>query len=238
MLESSRRRILELVTPDDSVLDVGGWADPVGRADWVIDLMPYASRGLYARKGWIAPREEVECFSVATWVERDICDRAPWPFADEQFDFALCSHTLEDVRDPLWVCAELVRVARAGYIELPSRLEEQSWGVEGPFAGWSHHRWLVDMREGSIEFVAKPHAMHARPEACFPAGFWPALSAEERVQSMWWEASFAFAERVFVEEPIEPYLDELVTSELARRGADRAGPRGLRRRPRRRRAGS
>ncbi len=36
---------------DARVLDVGGWAAPVNRADWVIDLMPYETRGaLTARR--------------------------------------------------------------------------------------------------------------------------------------------------------------------------------------------
>src|SRR5204863_8798249 len=38
------------------------------------------------------------------------------------------------------------RVGKAGYIEVPSRLEEQTLGVHGPWVGWSHHRWLVDVR--------------------------------------------------------------------------------------------
>src|SRR5215212_2730078 len=112
------------------VLDVGGWASPLARADWVIDLMPHETRGLYGESDPARER-----FSGERWVERDICARDPWPFADGQFDFAVCSHTLEDVRDPVWVCSELARVARAGYVEVPSRLEEQAFGVHGPWVG-------------------------------------------------------------------------------------------------------
>src|SRR3954449_10993879 len=101
--------------PDDAlVLDVGGWAKPFPRADWVLDLMPYETRGLY---GTLEP--DAERFGPDTWVTLDMCAHMPWPFADAQFDFAICSHTLEDIRDPIWVCSELARVARAGYIEVP-----------------------------------------------------------------------------------------------------------------------
>src|ERR671932_207319 len=103
---------LEREIPDDAlVLDVGGWITPFTRADWVIDVMPYATRGQIGRQGAGSER-----FSAETWVQRDICDREPWPFEDKQFDFVLCGHTLEDVRDPIGVCSELVRVAKAGYI--------------------------------------------------------------------------------------------------------------------------
>ncbi|MGI8845859.1 MAG: class I SAM-dependent methyltransferase, partial [Thermoleophilaceae bacterium] len=143
MLESSAARILANLGSGDLVLDVGAGANPFERADWVIDLWPYGKRGIYGRQDRAAER-----FSEATWVLHDICDPGPWPFADDQFDFAVCSHTLEDVRDPVGVCAELSRVARAGYIEVPSRLEEQSLGVQGPWAGWGHHHWLIDPIDG------------------------------------------------------------------------------------------
>jgi len=214
MLESSLTRILDEVADDAVVLDVGGWADPFGRADWVVDVMPYDSRGLYARRGWTAPRPELpERFTRDTWIRRDICDRLSLPFDDDQFDFAVCSHTLEDLRDPVWVCSELARVAKAGYIEVPSRLEEQSWGVEGQFVGWGHHRWLIDMTEAAIEFVVKPHSLHGRPEYHFPAGFWDRLTPDQRVQTLWWRERFTARERIIVDErESDAYLREFVAA--------------------------
>jgi hypothetical protein len=140
---------------------------------------------------------------------RDICDREPWPFADDQFDFAVCSHTLEDVRDPIWVCAELQRVARAGYIEVPSRLEEQSFGIHGPWVGWSHHHWLVDATPDRLQFVFKPGVLHGRPEATLSAELAGTLTPEERVQTMFWDGGFDATERVFVEPgELDRHLDE------------------------------
>ena len=215
MLPASKLRLQELLGDDDAVLDVGGWADPLPRADWVIDVMPHATRGLYQREGWAEASDEPERFGAETWVERDVCDREPWPFADGQFDFAVCSHTLEDVRDPVWVCSEMVRVARAGYVEVPSRLEEQSYGVSGPFVGWEHHRWLIDVADGAIEFVVKEHDLHAHPEWHLPEGFWERLAPEDRVQTLWWEGSFGFRERLFLDErPGDRYLPELVARGL------------------------
>ncbi len=218
MLPASRRKILARLSSADTVLDVGGWADPLGRADWVIDVMPFGSRGLYRREGWVQRPAEAERFTEDTWVQRDLCDRRPWPFEDGQFDFVICSHTLEDVRDPVWACAELQRVGRAGYIEVPSRLEEQSWGVHGDFAGWSHHHWLIDVGEAHIDFSFKPHLLHSRPDCHFPAEFRAGLTARERVQTLWWETSFTCRERLFLEEhPEDAYLPEFVAEELRRR---------------------
>ncbi len=194
MLAESIARV-EALPADARVLDVGGWAAPLARADVVLDLMPYESRGLYG-----APVDrERERVTAATWVQHDICAREPFPFDDDSFDLVVCSHTLEDVRDPVWVCSELARIGRAGYVEVPSRLEEQSWGVNGDFVGWSHHHWLIDVVDGGLEFVFKPHAMHARRDHgwTFSAVFAAQLSDTERVTSLWWEHSLPAGERLF-----------------------------------------
>jgi hypothetical protein len=222
VLEASRRRIEERLTDGQVVLDVGGWADPFERADWVIDVFPYDTRGLYAREGWTDERRAAERFSADTWIQRDVCDREPFPFEDDSIDFAICSHTLEDIRDPVWVCSELNRVARAGYIEVPSRLEEQSWGCAGEFVGWDHHRWLIDVAGGEITFAFKVHSIHAHPEQYFPAGFWQGLGEEERVRSLWWEDAFSYRERIFTDEDeTRRELSSFVERELASRGIER-----------------
>jgi hypothetical protein len=195
--------------PEDAVvLDVGGWGRPLTRANWVIDVMPYETRGLYGRDG-----PDPERFTEQTWISRDLCDREPYPFADKSVDFVVCSHTLEDVRDPVWVCSEINRIGRAGYIEVPSRREEQSLGVQGAWAGWGHHRWLVDIEDNRIDFVLKHHVLHARPGTHFPAGYHRTLTADERVEVLWWEGGFDYREVMFIG---PGSLDEYLSSYVSR----------------------
>lgn len=211
MLEESAARIVRELPDDAAVLDVGGWGSPFPRANWVLDLLPYETRGLYGYDRTTAQ----ERFDPTTWVTRDICDHEPWPFADKQFDFVVCSHTLEDIRDPIWVCGELRRVARAGYIETPSRAEEQCWGVNGPWVGWSHHRWLVDSVGRTLRFAHKPGVLHHRDH--FPAGRSQSLSERDRVLTFWWEGSFVAEELQFFEpEDLHAYLRDLPGSEALR----------------------
>jgi hypothetical protein len=208
MLDSSRARILAELSDDALVLDVGGGARPFPRADWVIDLVAYDERGRYGDP----PDPATERFGPDTWVTRDICARQPWPFADRQFDFAVCSHTLEDVRDPIYVCDELTRVARAGYIEVPSRLEEQSYGFQGPWTGWAHHRWLIDCDSDGLTFVFKHHVVDGRPSDRFPVGFHATLTPDQRVHFLWWKGSFGYRERVFLDAAaLDTYLSSFVT---------------------------
>lgn len=229
VLEASRERILARLSDSDRLLDVGGWAQPLARADHVIDLMPYATRGMYGEP----PDPAAERFDADSWTERDICDREPWPFDDDEFDFVVCAHTLEDVRDPVWVCDEMVRVARAGYVETPSRLEEQTWGVQGPWAGWSHHHWLVDEVDGGLEFALKPHSLHALPEVQIARSAHRAMSAEERIVQLWWSGGFERRERIFYEaSELRSYLASVV-DDMNRRDASGGAINGLRRRARR-----
>ena len=63
--------------PDSAlVLDVGGWASPHPRADWVIDVGPYETRNWYETIGAPA-RSHEERFTADTWVVHDICAPVP-----------------------------------------------------------------------------------------------------------------------------------------------------------------
>src|SRR2546427_11577776 len=160
MYEPNVSKILDLLKPSDIVLDLGGWARPFNRANYVIDAEPYGTRGYYGK--WLpAQAGQQESFTKETWIQRDICERTPFPFADKTIDFVICSHTLEDVRDPLWVCSEMMRVGKRGYIEVPSRAFESALGIERPRqAGLSHHRWLIDIAGDEITFLQKYHIIH------------------------------------------------------------------------------
>jgi methyltransferase family protein len=194
VIAAGLERLERDVPADALVLDVGGWAKPLARADWVLDIEAYTTRGRWGHDGG----REAERFTADTWVQRDLCAREPWPFADDQFDFAVCSHTLEDLRDPVWVCSELERVARAGYVEVPAAVEELTWGVNGEWVGWSHHRWICTVTDGALELVYKPHLL-VREGLHLPAGTCDALAPEERVATLWWEGALPAHERVFTD---------------------------------------
>jgi hypothetical protein len=193
VLEENVPLVLARIGPRDVVLDLGGWARPFNRADWVIDAMPYATRGSHA-PALPAQGGDPERFTAATWIQRDLCSREPFPFADKSIDFLTCSHVLEDLRDPLWVCSEMVRVAKRGYLEVPSRLAESSRGIEPGIVGWSHHRWLVEMDGGDVVFRMKYHGIHGHWRYSLPASFVRSLPPERHVQWLFWDDRFDFRE--------------------------------------------
>jgi hypothetical protein len=169
-----------------------------------MDAEPYETRGWY---GLPAQGGEHERFTADRWIRRDICDRVPFPFADQSVDFVICSHVLEDIRDPLWVCREMMRVGRRGYIEVPSRLAESCRGVEPGQVGWSHHRWLIEIRDDALVFLMKYHTIHSHWRLSLPASHLRRLDEAARVQWLFWEREFACEERT-IHGP-EAIIDEL-----------------------------
>jgi hypothetical protein len=197
MYEPNVSLILKSLKPSDKVLDIGGWACPFNRADYVMDAEPYETRGYYRTIGGPPSQGgDAEHFAAETWIRRDICDREPYPFADKEFDFVICSHTLEDLRDPLFVCSEMIRVGRRGYIEMPSREWETCRGCESPnIAGLSHHRWLAEIDGDEITFLMKYHMIHSHWRFNFPPAHLREMPEAGAFQWLHWEGSFTFSER-------------------------------------------
>jgi hypothetical protein len=199
MLEEHRERI-ERAVGDGLVLDVGGWAEPFPRADYVLDMFPYETRRLAYHGVGRLPRTVTypdplpgERFSRDSWVVQDICGPDPFPFADKQFDFVVCSHTLEDIRDPLWTCSEMIRIGKAGYIETPSRLMESLLNDDGS-VGALHHRWFVEIEGRRVAFRLKPHFLHISRKYHVPQRFMRRRHASDLVASLFWSEDFDYEE--------------------------------------------
>lgn len=192
MFEPNVSKILSLLKDTDLVLDVGGWACPFNRANWIVDAQPFETRGFYCTFGGKPFQAgEREWFSKETWVVRDICEKTPFPFPDKHFDFAICSHTLEDIRDPLWVCSELARVSKRGYIEVPSREWESCRGAElGNIVGLSHHRWLIDLDGNTFRFLMKLHTIHSHWRLSLPKSQLRKMPPERAVTWLFWDDAF------------------------------------------------
>jgi len=138
-----------------SVLDCGGWFKPLDRATHVVDLMPYETRRYRVQTDPL-PGER---FRRETWFQVDfLSPEFRLPFADRTFDFAYCSHTLEDLASPFRLLQELARVSRSGVLATPSRLSEQTAGSRDRMSnrlGHPHHHWIIDTHEGRPRFSAK-----------------------------------------------------------------------------------
>ena len=109
------------------IVDIGSGPHPEKTADVVVDLYEdgdTSSRG----------NPELKILQHQTFVNADIQDL---PFEDKEFEYAYAKHILEHVDHPDKACAELMRIAKAGYIECPRSTWEHLFGRP-------YHLWLVD----------------------------------------------------------------------------------------------
>ncbi|HEV2813497.1 MAG TPA: hypothetical protein VGW10_09620 [Solirubrobacteraceae bacterium] len=189
MLPQAVERIRTVLGGDEEVLQVGGLASPFGRADWVLDSGRYEDRGV---------PEGRERFTRRTWLVRDACAREAWPFEDDRFAFAVCT-TLASLRDPVGVCVELSRVARAGYVEVPA--------IEAELAG-GDARWLCDLDHGELVFVHKSVGVALDARVKVPPRWHARLEASERVHGLFWEDHLPARERLAATEELVEELAE------------------------------
>ena len=234
MHDANESAVLGQIGPEDVVLDIGGWARCFNRANYVMDAYPYGRHGRhYLESMGLGPQGgDVEHFTAETWIARDLCDRQPWPFADKSIDYCTCSHVLEDIRDPIWVCSEMNRVAKRGYIEVPSMAFEMSRGREpGVPVGLSHHRWICDLDGSQLVFAPKNHMIHGDRRLSLPAAFGRTLPPEAQVTWLFWEGSFSFREGWLTAADMEAFVRRLVPADEIEVGpADAApelGPRAI-----------
>lgn len=105
------RKLVLPVASDGLVLDVGSGGCPYPRSDVLLEKYLGAIHRTGGRL--IADRPLV------------LGDAERMPFKDKAFDFVIASHVLEHMSQPERFLGELMRVARAGYIETPNALFER-----------------------------------------------------------------------------------------------------------------
>ena len=105
------RRFYIPVAPSALVLEVGAGGNPYPRANVLLDAYE-ATR----ERHWVPLTSDRP--TVLGFVEN-------LPFKDHAFDFVIAAHVLEHSADPVRFIAELQRVAKAGYIEVPDAFMER-----------------------------------------------------------------------------------------------------------------
>ncbi len=66
-----------------------------------------------------------------------------------KFDFLVATHTIEDISGAALVCNMFSKVAKEGYIAVPSKYFELS-RHEGAWIGCIHHRWIYDIDNNEL----------------------------------------------------------------------------------------
>jgi ubiquinone/menaquinone biosynthesis C-methylase UbiE len=178
------------VRAGDKVLDIGSGHLPFPMATHLADFA--TEDGDYGRAG--APFKHVQGKPVYN------CSVEEMPFEDGAFDFAYCSHVLEHVSDPIKACKELMRVAKRGYLETPTRAKDLFLNT----AKVSNHRWMVEWFNDRLVFSEYTHdqieglrndilmSMHCAPQSEREKAFAALvlIKADQVNTMLMWEGGF------------------------------------------------
>ena len=84
-----------------------------------------------------------------------------------KFDFSICTHVLEDVRNPPMVLDMLPLVANEGFISMPCKRTElqpqecdhedtmKQMGTRRLYRGYIHHRWIFSVKSNTLWMFPK-----------------------------------------------------------------------------------
>jgi hypothetical protein len=132
-----RYEIKKLISENNyKTIDIGGsmdyWSYPESK--YVADLIPverFEPEGVTFFKIELGRRESYK--ELIDYVEKN-----------GKFDFSVCSHTLEDVFNPLDVIELLEKISHRGFIAVPSKFNEFSRLYNNDYYGNAHHKQILD----------------------------------------------------------------------------------------------
>ena len=81
-----------------------------------------------------------------------------------KFDFSVCSHTIEDVFNPLDVIELLEKISHRGFIAVPSKFNEFSRLYNNDYYGNAHHKQILDYNNEKLVIYPKFPFIERREE--------------------------------------------------------------------------
>ena len=127
-----------------SVVDVGGsvggWSAPY--VDAIVDFNPMQNTN-----------SNIKLFKCDITNPNDYSEIYNYIESNGKFDFCICTHTLEDIMNPVFVCEQIEKIANAGYIAFPTKYRELSRYIEFAnynFRGYMHHRWIFTIKDNVV----------------------------------------------------------------------------------------
>jgi len=148
-LRNPRSRFDLKIPTQHKVLEVGGGHNPHPRSNIVVDKFTDTN---FHRKTDIRVLQNQEFLQA---------DGENLPFKDKEFDYVICNQVLEHVENPARFLDEQSRVARKGYIEVPSLIGEYLFPKES-------HKWVILEFDDQLVLVEKRHIF---PETKLDLGY-------------------------------------------------------------------
>jgi hypothetical protein len=99
--------------------------------------------------------EDIRLFKVNLEDENDRQVVLDYVNENGKFDFSICSHTIEDIFNPIDVIKFLVKISKKGYISIPSKFNEFKYLYGNRYRGNGHHKQFLDVKDNKIVIYPK-----------------------------------------------------------------------------------
>lgn len=124
------------INKQDKVLEIGGGHNPHPRSNVVVDKYVDSNYHRYS---------DIKVMEHQRFLQADGEDL---PFEDKEFDYVICNQVLEHTENPAAFLKEQMRVAKKGYIEVPSLIGEYLFPKKS-------HKWLILELDNKLILVDK-----------------------------------------------------------------------------------
>ena len=104
---------------------------------------------------------DINVESTANSISIDICKESDWrklhDLVEQQgkFDYCICTHTLEDIYNPIVALDNMPKIAKSGIITMPCARTELSHIENSSWLGFIHHRWIYDIDGNTMLVIPK-----------------------------------------------------------------------------------
>jgi len=103
---------IKSIKPSDRVLEIGPGGSPHPRSDILLEYEFESDAVAEAQRGYAPPLKTSK--PVVYYKDER------FPFAEGEFDYVICSHVIEHVKDIATFVKELNRIGKGGYLEYPT----------------------------------------------------------------------------------------------------------------------
>ena len=140
---TSREHVLNILEENQNkwkILDIGCSVDAIEYANTTADI------------------QNLDKFYKSKNKEFVLIQGKDLPFKDNQFDFVIASHVMEHVEDLSFFIMELERVSKKGYIEVPTKLEDNL-----VFENKKDHLWHMDFDDVNLKLLISKKIQFLNP---------------------------------------------------------------------------
>ena len=110
---------------------------------------------MYTADILIPTKQNTKHFSINLHNEYTFSELLEYVKINGKFDFSVCSHTLEDLFNPILVINLLQSISRRGTIAVPSKYNEFSRLFNNKYMGNAHHKQIIDVIDNVLTIFPK-----------------------------------------------------------------------------------